>query len=336
MDPVRAERARGLTVGSLPAGTRVVVLGGSGFIGSAVAARFAAVGATVRSVSSSGRAPCADVEGVAADLTEPGRVAEVIADADVVLPLVLYTGGGTYRVGEHEAAAAARVNVSVVRSVLASVTAGCVVVFAGSTSQVGSGARDRIDGTEPDEPTTEYDRQKLAAERVVLDGGGVSLRLPTVYGPAPVALDRGVVTAMVRRALAGVPLTVWGDGAMERDLVFVDDVANAFVHAVVDARRLAGRHWLLGSGRGVGVRELFDRIAASVAAHTGRPPVPVVSVPPPQQATAMDVRSLVADSTAFTAATGWRAAVGLADGIDATVAAVAAREGRASDPYSGN
>ncbi len=322
-------------MGSALTGVRVVVLGGSGFIGSAVAARFVAAGATVRSVSSSGRAPCADVEGVAADLTEPGRVAEVIADADVVLPLVLYTGGSTYRIGDHEAEAAERVNVAVVRSVLAS-AAGRVVVFAGSTSQVGAGARDRVDGTEPDEPTTEYDRQKLVAERVVLDGGGVSLRLPTVYGPAPSALDRGVVTAMVRRALAGEPLTVWGDGAVERDLVFVDDVANAFVHAVVDAPRLAGRHWLLGSGRGVSVRELFERVAAAVSAHTGRPPVPVVSVPPPTEATEMDGRSLVADPAAFTEVTGWRAEVDLSAGIDATVAAVAVREGRTGDPYSGS
>ena len=69
-------------------------------------ARFVAAGAVVRSVSRSGRPPVAGVEAVAADLTEPGRVAEVVADADVVLPLVLYTGGGTYRVDGGEAEAA--------------------------------------------------------------------------------------------------------------------------------------------------------------------------------------------------------------------------------------
>ncbi len=81
-------RARGLTgaASSAVAGTRVVVLGGSGFIGSAVVARFVAAGAVVRSVSRSGRPPVAGVEAVAADLTEPGRVAEVVADADGCCP----------------------------------------------------------------------------------------------------------------------------------------------------------------------------------------------------------------------------------------------------------
>lgn len=327
MDPVRAPRARGLTVAasSAVAGTRVVVLGGSGFIGSAVVARFVAAGAVVRSVSRSGRPPVAGVEAVTADLTEPGRVAEVVADADVVLPLVLYTGGGTYRVDGGEAEAAARVNVAVVRSVVEA-AAGRMVVFAGSTSQVGSGARQRVDGTETDVPTTEYDRQKCEAERVVLESGGISLRLPTVYGPTPLAVDRGVVTTMIRRALAGERLTVWGDGLMERDLVFVDDVANAFVEAVIHADRTAGRHWLLGTGRGVTVRELFETVSTSVSAHTGKPPVPVVSVPPPREATVMDVRSLVADPAAFTAASGWRATTPLHAGITATVAAVAERE----------
>ncbi len=179
-------------------------------------------------------------------------------------------------------------NVAVVRSVVEA-AAGRMVVFAGSTSQVGSGARQRVDGTETDVPTTEYDRQKCEAERVVLESGGISLRLPTVYGPTPLAVDRGVVTTMIRRALAGERLTVWGDGLMERDLVFVDDVANAFVEAVIHADRTAGRHWLLGTGRGVTVRELFETVSTSVSAHTGKPPVPVVSVPPPREATVMDV-----------------------------------------------
>lgn len=332
MDPVCAGRPRGLTMQRTLTGVRVVVLGGSGFVGSAAAARFAEAGATVRSVSLSGRAPFPGAETVAADLTEPGRVAEVIEDADVVLPLVLYTGGGTYRVGQGEADAAARVNIAVVRAVVAAAQRR-LVVFAGSTSQVGAGAGERIDGTETDEPTTEYDRQKSVAERAVLDGGGISLRLPTVYGPSPSTLDRGVVTAMIRKALAGERLTVWGDGATERDLVFVEDVASAFVHAVVNADRVAGRHWPLGSGRGVRVRELFETVAAAVAVHTGRPPVPVVSVPPPRTATVMDVRSLVVDPTAFTTATGWRATVGVADGITATVSAVADQAGRPGDPY---
>src|SRR5690606_24162788 len=131
MDPVRAPRARGLTgaASSAVAGTRVVVLGGSGFIGSAVVARFVAAGAVVRAVSRSGRPPVAGVEGVAADPMEPGRVAAVVAEAGGVRPRGLYSGGGTYRLDGGEAEAAARLNVAVVRSVVEA-AAGRMVVFA--------------------------------------------------------------------------------------------------------------------------------------------------------------------------------------------------------------
>nr|WP_246382401.1 NAD(P)-dependent oxidoreductase [Prauserella isguenensis] len=317
-------------------GRRVVVLGGSGFVGSAVAARFLAEGARVRSVSRSGGNPVSGVDAVGADLTRPGVVAEAVAGADVVVVLVLYTGSGGYRVGPDRAREAAEVNVGVAEAVAAAAR-DRILLFAGSTSQVGVVDHDRIDGTETDAPVTEYDRQKCEAERVVSEAGGITLRLPTVYGCGPAGLDRGVVTAMTRRALAGEPLTVWGDGGMQRDLLHVDDVSRAFAAAAGGARQLTGRHWLLGSGAGVSVRELFVRVARVVARRSGAAPVPVVSVAPPAHATAMDMRGLVADPAAFRDSTGWEARVGLDDGIETTVAAVAGRTrqgGRYEYPYS--
>ena len=294
---------------------RVAVLGGSGFVGSAVASALAGAGFAVRVVARDPGSP--PHEAVRADLTEPGAVAAAVAGADVVLSLVLHTGSGSWRVEPAQAAVAEKVNVGIAR---AAVATGLPVVVAGSTSQVGPGAGERIDGSEPDAPDNDYDRQKLAAERIVLAAGGCCLRLPTVYGPGP--LDRGVVSAMARRALAGEPLTVWGAGDMRRDLVFVDDVAAAFLAAVRNLDALAGRRWLVGSGAGVAVRELFELVARAVAARTGGAPVPVLSVPPPAHAGPMDLRGLVADPAAFTAATGWRAATQLADGVAAVVASI--------------
>jgi nucleoside-diphosphate-sugar epimerase len=303
-------------------GALVAVLGGSGFVGSAVAARLAAAGAKVRVVARNPGTPTFPAEALAVDLTVPGRVADAVAGADLVLPCVLFTGGSTWRAADDGAAAeAARVNVGIVEAVMAAST-GKIVLLPGSTSQVGPGAPERITGAEPDAPATEYDRQKAEAERIVLAGGGGALRLPTVFGPAPGALDRGVVTAMAKRALAGQPLTVWGAGDMVRDLVFIDDVAEAFLAALTHIDRVAGRYWLVGSGIGITVRALFELVAATVAEHTGREPVPVRSVPPPDTATPMDFRGLVADPAAFTEATGWLASTPLADAVAKTVAAI--------------
>lgn len=317
----------------------VVVLGASGFVGSALVERLAGRDVRLRLVA---RRPTvvpaagtAKAEVRTADLTGAGQVAQAIAGADVVVNLLLYTGGGTWRAAENEEQGD-RVNVGVVRDIVSALRterargASPVVLFPGSTSQVGPRPEPRIDGTEPDAPVTAYDRQKLAAERALeaatAEGllRGITLRLGTVFGGrmSPTAVDRGVVSTMARRALAGEPLTVWGDGKVERDLLYVEDVADAFLAALEHAGSLAGRHWPIGTGEGRGVHDIFTAVAEVVAARTGAPAVPVVSVPAPPDATGMDSCSVIADPAAFRAITGWRARVPFHEALDRTVSSL--------------
>lgn len=315
----------------------VAVLGASGFVGSAVTAALARRPVRLRPIARRPTAVPADARAETdvrvADLTAPGAIAEAVDGADAVIHLVTHAGGWR---GADRDPAGERVNIGLAHDL---VTAAAyrpgpapVVVFAGSTSQVGLPARTPIDGTETDRPETPYDRQKLAAENVLKEASargvirGVSLRLPTVFGrtAGASAEDAGVVTAMTRRALAGQPLTLWTGGDVQRDLLAVDDVAEAFAAAVDHADDLTGRHWLLGTGRGVRLDLLFREIAATVSALTGRPPAPVRSVPPPEHATSTDRRSVVADSSAFRAVTGWRPRTSLREGLAQTAAACAA------------
>ncbi|WP_411153191.1 NAD-dependent epimerase/dehydratase family protein [Streptomyces sp. A30] len=159
----------------------------------------------------------------------------------------------------------------------------------------------------------------------------VSLWLPPVYGPgSPSAEDRGVVSTMIRRALAGQPLTMWHDGTVRRDLLYVEDAARAFTAALAHADALSGRHYLVGTGRARPLGEVFEVVARAVSRYTGTPAVPVLSVDPPPHADPTDFRSLAVDPSAFSAATGWRALAvrdgALDEALDRTVAAVAAAQ----------
>ncbi|MEQ4718636.1 NAD-dependent epimerase/dehydratase [Nonomuraea sp. B19D2] len=306
----------------------VVVLGATGLIGSQVAALLADRDIRLRLVASrepprlTGRA---ETETAAADLTAQDQVASAVAGADAVFHLVArHDGARAWRVAEGDDTGE-RVNVGILIDVLAAIRrARPVVVFAGSTSQ--SGAAGRIDGTEPDRPASLYDRQKLAAEtalmRATSDGlvRGVSVRLPTVYGCRPDGAERGVVSAMVRRALTGEPLQMWGDGRMKRDLLHARDAAGALVAALDHAGTLAGRHWVVGTGRPVPVATLFGLVARTVGEHTGRRPVPLRSVPPPAHATSGDFLDVEIDASRFTAVTGWSPRVELDEGLAETVA----------------
>jgi len=296
----------------------VVLLGATGFVGSAVLRELAVRDVRVRAVSRGAASvpedARAEIEVHTADLTEPGRLAQAIAGADVVIHTIAYIAGSTtWRINEGDSAAE-RVNVGLVRDLVA-------------VSQVGPTDKEVLDGSEPDWPQGEYDRQKLAAERVLLDAHAerilraVSIRLPTVfgYGPRSTARDKGVVSTMVRRALAGEPITMWHDGTVRRDLLYVEDVARALVAAVDHVDALAGRPWLLGSGRGLPLGEVFTTVASLVAERTGKPPVRVVSVPPPEHAEPGDFHNITIDATPFRSVSGWRPKVPLTDALRHTV-----------------
>lgn len=318
----------------------VTILGATGLVGSTVLALLSEREVRIRAVA---RRPApvpkrarADIETRQADVTDHAQLEAAVAGSDAVLYLVGHIAGDAegWRHGEGTGARY-RSNVGSVRALVASLGDGAagrpVVIFAGSTSQVGLPPHVRIDGTERDAPETEYDRQKLAAERAVREATergvlrGTTLRLPTVYGVGaePEALGGGIVLTMVRRALAGQPLTMWHDGSVARDLVHVRDVARAFVAALDHADALAGRHWLIGGGDSRPLGRIFEMLAGAVAEHTGRPAVPVRSVPPPDYANVTDFHGVDVDDSAFRRVTGWAPEVPLADGLRRTVAELA-------------
>lgn len=319
----------------------VVVLGASGFVGNAVTRELAGRPIRLRLVA---RRPIevpanatAEIEVRSADLTAEGELARAVQDADAIIHLVAHIqGASTWRVTEDDTVAE-RVNLGLVHDLIAALRqrqggSPPAVLFSGSMSQVGKPTGGRIIGDEPDLPVTVYDRQKLAAEQALeaatAEGvlRGITLRLATVYGQGngPVALERGVVSAMLRKAFAGEPLTMWHDGTVARDLVCVDDVARAFAAALDHADALAGRHWLIGTGLPTRVGDLFGSIAELVAEITGKPAVPVISELP-DHVDASDLLDFVVGSTAFCEVTGWAPRVALRSALTRAAAAMATR-----------
>jgi nucleoside-diphosphate-sugar epimerase len=314
------------------AGTTVTVLGASGFVGSWVTAAFAGAGCTVRAAA---RRPVRLVAGpregsvvpVAGDLTAPGAVADACGDSDVVVLTVADTSAtGTWRIADEEAARAVTVGIpAAVRAHARRRRHRPRLLFAGSVSQPRHG----------DRPVSVYDALKQEAEdhilRAVHDGGAraLSLRLPTVYGPpaSTTGEDRGVVSAMARRAVRGDALTLWNDGSPRRDLLFAADAAAAFVAAAEHADALTGGAWDIGSGEAVPVGDLFAAVAAAVAGATGAPPVPVVRVAPPAEAAGTDHADTIVDPGPVAARTGWRARTPWAEGLARTVTHVLAADG---------
>lgn len=116
------------------------------------------------------------------------------------------------------------------------------------------------------EPISPYGVSKLAAERLVLQvcaQAGIDacvLRLFNTYGPGQAYSPYvGVVTIFSRQMAAGERPAIFGDGLQCRDFVHVDDIVQGFVRAMARAR--PGAVFNIGSGTGLTVRQLHDRIA---------------------------------------------------------------------------
>ncbi len=314
----------------------VSVLGASGYLGSVVTARLAQLPIRLRAASRR-RSPlpeqmAAEVEVCTGDLTETACLADAVAGADVILHLGKHSGGWR----DADTPEGERVNVGIVRDLIEILRrrpparTAPLVVFAATTLQVGQPPKWPMTGSEPDHPETAYGRQKLTAERLLKAASaasvlrGVSLRLPTVFGQSSLSqvADQGVVVTMARRALAGQPLTMWHDGTVRRDLVYVEDAADAFLAAMRCPDALTGQHWLVGSGRPDTLGAVFRTVARSVAAQTGEPAVPVVSVPAPAHAPVIDFQSMQIDPTPFQRVSGWCARTELAEAVHRTVAAL--------------
>ena len=202
-----------------------------------------------------------------------------------------------------------------------------VVLFAGTVTEAGIPIKLPVDETHPDNPVTIYDLHKLMAERYLkyYSGQGIvcgaALRLANVYGPGPrsSSADRGVLNGMIRKAISGETLTVYGAGSYMRDYVYVEDVARAFLEAAAKIGSVNGQHFVIGSGQGYTIAEAINLVAERVALKTGKR-VRVIHVDPPKSLSAIERRNFIADASRFTVATGWQPRMSLVDGIDQTIA----------------
>jgi len=142
-----------------------------------------------------------------------------------------------------------------------------------------------------------------------------SLRLTNVYGPRQLIRHnrQGFIGWFIRLAVEDREIQVYGDGSQLRDFVFVDDAAEAFLAAGAEDA-CNGEVFNVGGIEPVSHRDLVHLLTE--VAGSGR----VRYVEWPAEKKAIDIGSFYADSSRFTAATGWRPGVGLRDGLARTVA----------------
>lgn len=156
-------------------------------------------------------------------------------------------------------------------------------------------------------PTNPYGHTKLALEQMLRDFG-VRLTVLRYFNAGGEDEDHPVETHLipniVRAALTGEPVTVFGDGSNLRDFVHVDDLARAHVLAL----EVPGT-FNLGSGKGWTVLQVID-----VARRVTGKAIDIVFKP----ARPGDPNALVADISRARRSLGWSPTRSLEEMIDST------------------
>ncbi|MFZ1947098.1 MAG: NAD-dependent epimerase/dehydratase family protein [bacterium] len=261
-------------------GRRALVTGGAGFIGSHLADRLLKDGWSVHVIddlSTGSRDNVSHLEGKEAfgltidSVLNADAVAGLVAGCDTVFHLAAAVGV-EYVIGNQ--LKSIRVNVGGAEVVLGEAARAGKKVVLFSTSEI-YGKSDAVPFKEDDDrilgPTTVarwgYAVTKALDEILTLayvrEAGlaAVIVRCFNTCGPRQTGRYGMVVPRLVKQALAGRPITVYGDGNQTRCFASVYDVVDG-VARLAECPQAEGGIFNIGSDKEVTIRELAERVRA--------------------------------------------------------------------------
>lgn len=118
-------------------------------------------------------------------------------------------------------------------------------------------------------PRSCYDEGKRAAETLMFDYRRVHkmrikvVRIFNTYGPRMHPFDGRVVSNFIRQAVAGEPLTIYGDGKQSRSFCYVDDLIDGLVSAMNTSDDFTGPV-NIGNPVEFSIRELAEHVVRLV------------------------------------------------------------------------
>ncbi len=160
-----------------------------------------------------------------------------------------------------------------------------------------------------------YGCSKGAADQYVVDYArtyripALVFRMSCIYGPHQYGNeDQGWVAHFVIRSIRSKSITIYGDGRQVRDILFIDDLVDAFLLAQQHMKKLSGNAFNIGGGpaNSISLLELLDLLAEL---HGGDLMVRF------EDWRAADQRYYVADTGKFSGLTGWQPRVGVHEGV---------------------
>jgi UDP-glucose 4-epimerase len=306
-----------------------LVIGGLGFIGSNLTASLAARGARVTVLTPARERheelvrafELQSVKVVEGDVRDQGVVLQVVADQALIFNLSGQSGAvKSMEDPWSDLDVNCRGNLTVLESMRAK-NPHAKIVFAGSRLQYGKPRAMPVSEDAPKEPRSLHGIHKQTVEEYfrlygrLFDIRFSVARITNPYGPGQIhgRTAYGIINRLIQLAIAGEPLTIYGNGTQVRDYVHIDDVVSALI-ALAESSSADGGVFNVGSGTPSRLVDVAARIIA--LAGTGR----IQHVEWPRLAEQVETGDFVADISRIKREVSWAPSIELQHGLAQTVA----------------
>lgn len=272
----------------------VLLLGGAGFIGQALAKRLRQRGTEVQVVSRH----------------EAHRLGEFVSQHATVIHLASATTPGTSAAYP----ALEQFNLDLTRRLVLCLERQFdthLIYFSSGGTVYGDPELLPVAEDAPLAPVSPYGVAKVIQEKsckaLSIGGNPVTILRPSnAYGPGQtIQSGFGLVRTLLEHARLGSTLEIWGDGGNTRDYIYIDDLVDATLR-LVDRPTESGTY-NVGSGVGYSVNQvktLVEQVTGLLVKTVHRP------------ARGIDVRAVVLDSTKLRERLAWRPTVELIQGVE--------------------
>lgn len=254
------------------------------------------------------------VELMVGDIRDPKAAAEAVKGVDAVVHLAAQTG---VMPSLEDPKFDCEQNIAGILNVLMAARDAGVKRFVMASSSAPLGDQDPpVHEMKVPKPVSPYGASKLAGEAYCSAFFGsygmntVCLRFSNAYGPY--SFKKGSVVALFfRKALAGEPLIIYGDGGQTRDFIHTDDLCQAIVKGAEGG--VGGEVFQVATGVETSVSELTGKIKGLVEDGLGRKVV--IEYRPERKG---EIKRSVSDIAKARRVLGYEPVVALDDGLKET------------------
>ncbi len=230
----------------------IAVTGASGFLGRVVLRKLIQKGYRVTVLDSSGSTYPEGVQVVSGNLFKKTDYSKLTANSTVLIHLAgqIEQGKTTMLQG----------NTDTTRNLLRSLSKSPIkkIIFASSVAVYGSSQTKIFDESATCKPDTEYGKSKLRAEKLIVNWSSRNdkkyaiLRFFSLYGYEN---RKGFVYKLFMHLFDSSEVLITGDGKQERDLVWVEDAADAIILAL---KRNVSGVYNIGTGKNYSLLRIID------------------------------------------------------------------------------